>query len=232
MLVLGLDTSGYVNAVGIADGEKVLADKSFSALTDTLEQIVANIDDVIKSTGLTLADIKGIGVGLGPGSWTGIRVGVTVGKMLAFSAGKPVAGVSTLALLAHAARTMSPVVYAVVGVGAGGAVYAARFRVTEASVTQEGDYYTGDVKGLASLVTETGALSATGAASYAAQLKEETGMSLLPFEATPSGAAAAVLAARRLAVRKSDDPLALIPLYLKESTAKAFVNKYAGKNFT
>ena len=48
----------------------------------------------------------------------------------------------------------------------------------------------------------------------------------------PPVAAAAVLAARRLAVRKSDDPLALIPLYLKESTAKAFVNKYAGKNFT
>ncbi len=60
-----------------------------------------NIDSVLNSVGLTLAGVGGIGVGLGPGSWTGIRVGVTVGKMLAFAAGKPVAGVPTLEALAY-----------------------------------------------------------------------------------------------------------------------------------
>jgi len=89
MIVLGIDTSAYANAVGISDGDKVLADSLYEARTDSLEQIVANIDATLKSAGLKLADIEGIGVGLGPGSWTGIRVGVTVGKMLAFGTGKP-----------------------------------------------------------------------------------------------------------------------------------------------
>ena len=77
----------------------------FPARTDSLEQIVDNIDATFKSAGLTLKDVEGIGVGLGPGSWTGIKVGVTVGKMLAFSTGKPVAGMPTLEALAYAART-------------------------------------------------------------------------------------------------------------------------------
>ena len=104
MKVLGIDTSGYTNAIGLADGEEVLADRSFSARTDSLEQIVAYIDSTLNNAGLALENIGGIGVGLGPGSWTGIRVGVTVGKMLAFSAGKPVSGISTLEALAYQAR--------------------------------------------------------------------------------------------------------------------------------
>jgi tRNA threonylcarbamoyladenosine biosynthesis protein TsaB len=107
MIVLGIDTSGYVNAVGIADSDRVLADACFPAKTDSLEQIVDNIDVTLKKAGLALKDIQGIGVGLGPGSWTGIKVGVTVGKMLAFSADKPVAGVPTLEALAYAARDKS-----------------------------------------------------------------------------------------------------------------------------
>jgi hypothetical protein len=45
-------------------------------------------------------------------------------------------------------------------------------------------------------------------------------------EAAPDGAVIALLAEKRLAIGDSDDTLALTPLYLKESTAKAFVNKY------
>jgi tRNA A37 threonylcarbamoyladenosine modification protein TsaB len=48
MIVLGIDTSAYVNAVGVVNGECLLADFAFSAKTDSLTQIVANIDDVLK----------------------------------------------------------------------------------------------------------------------------------------------------------------------------------------
>ena len=89
------------------DGDRVLADVTFPARTDSLEQIVDNIDSTLKRAGLTLKDVEGIGVGLGPGSWTGIKVGVTVGKMLAFSTGKPVAGIPTLEALAYGARKES-----------------------------------------------------------------------------------------------------------------------------
>jgi tRNA A37 threonylcarbamoyladenosine modification protein TsaB len=54
MIVLGIDTSSYANAIGVVDSEKILADKSFDARTDSLEQIVDNIDTTLKSARLTL----------------------------------------------------------------------------------------------------------------------------------------------------------------------------------
>ncbi len=104
MIVLGIDTSGYANAIGIARDGRVMADFIFEARADSLQKIVSNIDFALKSAGLTLTDVQGFGVGLGPGSWTGIRVGVTVGKILAFSTNKPVSGVPTLEALAYSAR--------------------------------------------------------------------------------------------------------------------------------
>jgi tRNA threonylcarbamoyladenosine biosynthesis protein TsaB len=226
MIVLGIDTSGYINAVGLADGGCVLADASFDARTDSLEQIVANIDDVLKSAGLSLDKVEGIGVGLGPGSWTGIRVGVTVGKMLAFSAGKPVAGIPTLDALAFTARGQSHPVYAIISVGVGDAVYAARYRITDEAVSREGDYFIGDIKGLAEQIKEHCIIVGPGAISYAETITRLSGIAVKSIEAKPGGAAVALLAARRLARGESDDALSLAPLYLKESTAKVFVNKY------
>jgi tRNA threonylcarbamoyladenosine biosynthesis protein TsaB len=226
MIVLGIDTSGYINAVGAVDGNRVLTDASFNARTDSLEQIVANIDDVLKGAGLTLDDIQGIGVGLGPGSWTGIRVGVTVGKMLAFSTGKPVAGVPTLEALAFSARTESQLLCPVISVGAGGAVYAGLYRPAGGTVERIGEYYTGDVEGLASLITESCAVIGSGARVYADNITAIAGKKVIAVEALPSGASVAALAAARLEKGTGDILLSLNPLYLKESTAKVFVNKY------
>ncbi len=145
MIVLGIDTSGYVNAVGVADGDRVLADRTFPAKTDSLEQIVDNIDSTLKSAGMGLKDVQGIGVGLGPGSWTGIRVGVTVGKMLAFSTGKPVAGIPTLEALAYSARSESQLICAVISAGIKDAIYAAFYRAKSGVIIRDGDYYAGNV---------------------------------------------------------------------------------------
>jgi tRNA threonylcarbamoyladenosine biosynthesis protein TsaB len=226
MIVLGIDTSGYVNAVGLTDGGRVLADASFPARTDSLEQIVANIDGVLKSAGLTQDNVQGIGVGLGPGSWTGIRVGVTVGKMLSFASGKPVCGVPTLEALACAVKERLRPVYAVISVGAGDAVYAARYCVTDIETKREGDYFTGDINSLAALITEPCIITGTGVLAYAQQIACASGVAVQSIEAKPGGASVAILAARRLARGESDDALSLTPLYLKESTAKVFVNKY------
>jgi tRNA threonylcarbamoyladenosine biosynthesis protein TsaB len=226
MIVLGIDTSGYANAVGIVNGRQVLADRAFEAKTDSLEQIVANIDDVLKGAGLTLGEVQGIGVGLGPGSWTGIRVGVTVGKMLAFSAGKPVAGVSTLEALAYAAGDESRLVCPVINVGTGGAIYAACYRLKNGDIAREGEYFVGDVRGLAAIIKEPCVMVGMGVSLYAETVARASGKEVRAIEGRPGGAAIASLAARRLERGESDNVLALAPLYLKESTAKAFVDRY------
>jgi tRNA threonylcarbamoyladenosine biosynthesis protein TsaB len=231
MIVLGIDTSGYVNAVGVADGGRVLADFTFPAKTDSLEQIVDNIDSTLKSAGLSLRDVQGIGVGLGPGSWTGIRVGVTVGKMLAFSTRKPVAGVSTLAALAYAARDESPLICAVISAGTRDAIYAACYRVRDGMVIQDGEYFAGAVKELTVMLKEPTVLVGSGVEVYRQMIiKEDSSLKtrVRALEAMPGGAEVARLSAGRLERGQSDDVLSLTPLYLKESTAKAFVNRYSG----
>ncbi len=226
MIVLGIDTSGYANAVGVVDAERVLAKATFTAKTDSLEQIVDNIDAVLKRAGLALKDVGGIGVGLGPGSWTGIRVGVTVGKMLAFSTGKPVSGVATLEALAYDLRAESGLICAVVSAGIKDAVYAGFYRAHGGALIQEGDYFTGDIKSLAALLKEPVSLIGEGADEYALVLPQK--MIVKAIRSTPDGAAIASLAAGRLEKGQSDDALSLTPLYLKESTAKVFTNKYTG----
>jgi tRNA threonylcarbamoyladenosine biosynthesis protein TsaB len=219
MIVLGLDTSAYANAVGLADGDRVLAEATFAAGSDSLEQIVDNIDSVLSNAGLTLAGVAGIGVGLGPGSWTGIRVGVTVGKMLAFAAGKPLAGVPTLEALVYGVPGKDRQVCAVIGAGTGSAVYAACYRFVNGDLTRAGDYFTGDVKELAGLIKGPAVLVGVGAWRYLAQISGLEDVAVV--EAAPSGANVARLAAKRLENGDSDDVLSLTPLYLKESTAKA-----------
>jgi tRNA threonylcarbamoyladenosine biosynthesis protein TsaB len=226
MIILGIDTSGYINAVGIVDGKKTLADESIAARTDSLEQIVANIDDILKKTGLKLEEVEGIGVGLGPGSWTGIRVGVTVGKMLAFATGKPVAGIATLEALAYTAGETSNLICSIISVGTGDAVYAAIYRRTTDELTRQGEYYVGDITGLTGLIKEPCIIAGSGIAAYTEIIRQKSGVKITALEKQPSGAAVAALAEKRLVGGKGDDVLSLTPLYLKESTAKVFVNKY------
>lgn len=228
MIVLGIDTSGYSNAVGVVDGGRVLADRAYDARTDSLEQIVANIDAVLKEAGLTISEVAGIGVGLGPGSWTGIRVGVTVGKILAFSLGKPVAGVSTLEALAYQAKDAGRRICAVVGAGTGNNVYAAFYVATHDGLDTTGEHFYGDANELLSFIGGPYVLAGKGAESYLKSFHEVTGRSIAQakaYEAEPRGAVIAELAEEYLRNGEGDDVLSLTPLYLKESSAKAMVNQ-------
>ncbi|HEY51484.1 MAG TPA: tRNA (adenosine(37)-N6)-threonylcarbamoyltransferase complex dimerization subunit type 1 TsaB [Dehalococcoidia bacterium] len=227
MLVLGIDTSGYANAIGVVDGERVLADFAFQTRNESLARIMLNIDSVLGENNLGLEDIGGFGVGLGPGSWTGIRIGVTVGKMLAYCTGKPVKGISTLEALAFCARDCQRLICAIVDAGARETIYAALYRSGHNGIHQVSDYYVGDLPGLAELVKEPITLVATDAQKYLSvlgQLLKSDAVEAL--ETAPGGAVVALLAATRLESGENDDTLALAPLYLKESTARAFINKY------
>ncbi|MAG14421.1 MAG: tRNA (adenosine(37)-N6)-threonylcarbamoyltransferase complex dimerization subunit type 1 TsaB [Dehalococcoidales bacterium] len=229
MKILGIDTSGYTNAVGVVDGDRVLADFKFTTKNDSLEKIVAHIDSTLKEARLTLEDMEGFGVGLGPGSWTGIRVGVTVAKILAYSAGRPVAGVPTLEVLAYMAGKAAGLICPIIDAGAGGTIYAAFYRMGNGAVHRTSEYYVGDVPGLAGRVKEPVTLTGLGAQDYRWLIGQVVGssVSIKAKEETPGGAAVAWLAKVRLACGEDDDVLSLTPLYLKESTARAFRNKYA-----
>lgn len=231
MKVLGIDTSGYANALGVIDGEQVLADFTFAARTDSLEKIVSNIDFVLKEANLLLEDVQGFGVGLGPGSWTGIRVGVTVGKILAYSTDKPVSGVPTLEALAYNARNTAALICPIISAGTKDTVYAAFYRIKNDTVTRVSEYYVGDLRGLSEMVKEPIVFIGSEAQVYSkliAQALSSPSIGIEAIEDVPRGSAVALLAATRLKHGEGDDVLSLEPLYLKESTAQAFLGKYSG----
>ena len=151
MIILGIDTSSYLNGIGLIDGDRILADFTWEAMDNSLQKIILNIDSVLEGQGLVLADVEGLAVGIGPGSWTGVRVGVTVGKVIAYAASKPVCGVSSLDALAFQADNKSSLLCPLVDANREN-VYAAYHRARGEATIQEGEYYVGDIRGLLEMV--------------------------------------------------------------------------------
>jgi tRNA threonylcarbamoyladenosine biosynthesis protein TsaB len=100
MKVLGIDTSTSCGAVGLIDDEEVLSDYLLNIPVTHSERLLAAIEFVLREARCSIKAVDGWAISLGPGSFTGLRIGVSTLKGLAFATGKPVAGVSTLHILA------------------------------------------------------------------------------------------------------------------------------------
>jgi len=110
MKLLLLDTSTSVFSVAVSAGEKLLGETSGSAGPLTAARLVPAVQGLFADCGLAPADLDGLAVTVGPGAFTGLRVGMAFIKGLAYATGKPVVGLSSLALLAmNAAGSAIPV---------------------------------------------------------------------------------------------------------------------------
>ncbi|MBC2771504.1 tRNA (adenosine(37)-N6)-threonylcarbamoyltransferase complex dimerization subunit type 1 TsaB [Rhizobium sp. AQ_MP] len=116
MIVLAIDTAGVGCAAAVFDSD---ADKMLGLVSETIgrghaERLMAMIDEALAQAKLSLADVDRIGVTVGPGSFTGIRVGVAAARGLALALGVDCVGVSTLEVLACTApETGKPVLSAI-----------------------------------------------------------------------------------------------------------------------
>jgi tRNA threonylcarbamoyladenosine biosynthesis protein TsaB len=98
---LAIETSGRAGSLAIAEGGRVLAEEQFSHGLKHAAGIVPIIDRLCASRGWKPADVEEIYVSVGPGSFTGLRVGVTVAKTLAFATGARIVAVPSVDVLAR-----------------------------------------------------------------------------------------------------------------------------------
>lgn len=101
MKILGIDTSSAVASAAICDGDRLICETSLNNKLTHSQTIMPIIDGVFKMSELKPADIDVFAVSVGPGSFTGLRIGVTTAKGLAHAVNKPVAGVNTLESMAY-----------------------------------------------------------------------------------------------------------------------------------
>lgn len=100
MRVLGLDSATLIAGIAVVEDDRVLAQGRHDASNRTADMLVT-VDTTVRSAGITPRDIDAVAVGAGPGSFTGLRIGMATAKGIAFAAGKPLWAVSSLAALAR-----------------------------------------------------------------------------------------------------------------------------------
>jgi tRNA threonylcarbamoyladenosine biosynthesis protein TsaB len=100
MRILALDTTTGSGSVALLEDTKLLAEINTESSTTHSSRLLRSVDDLLKRNSLTIRDIDGFAVAAGPGSFTGIRIGLSTIKAFAFASRMQVAPVSSLAALA------------------------------------------------------------------------------------------------------------------------------------
>ena len=113
MKILGIDTSAKTSSVGICEDNQIIDELFLDKGLTHSETILPMIDEILTRNGLSLDDIDALSVNNGPGSFTGIRIGVAVVKGLAFDKDIPCYEVSTLDSIAYNCRDKNGLVVAV-----------------------------------------------------------------------------------------------------------------------
>jgi len=225
-LMLALDTSQTQGSVAVARGENVLCEILFDASDTHSATLMPAVDMCMRTAGAVTDDIDGFAVVTGPGSFTGLRIGLATVKAFAAVRRRPVFAASSLEVLASAFPFAGPPVLPLLDARRG-EVYAALYDVSSGSpVELEGprDVKPEDTGRLVDSRSAGGAviLCGSGAARYRDILSASFGKRCLfagPAWSLPSAALLAMLVRGRRPVAY-EDLAGLEPLYIRPPDAK------------
>lgn len=232
MRVLALATAGPSASIGYGDGRASPVAVALGEGTERGRGVLREIDALLVRLGLTRKDVEGIAVEVGPGSFTGVRVGVATAKALAIGLGVPVVGVVSLDALALAAGPADRELLALRDARAGEAYFALYRPTTSAAPTPPGARGTlvpvraqkparGGAATIRDYLAERGIEKVIAVGEDAERLAVSLPLTgLLAGVRTPVVSATEILAlaAERFARGTVDDADTLAPLYLQPST--------------
>ncbi|MDN5344784.1 MAG: tRNA threonylcarbamoyladenosine biosynthesis protein TsaB [Clostridia bacterium] len=224
MLVLGVDSSTQVAGVALMDDDRLVAELFFNTQKNHSQRLLPMLAAMLREVGVQVADLDGLAVSLGPGSFTGLRIGLATVKGLAHPAQKPVAGIPTLDSLAWNAWEVPGLVCPVL-CARRDEVYTALYRWQEGEICRLTPYQALDPHSLVTSLesyTQPVYFLGDGVTSY-----WEAWQSLgprarfLPSTGTlPRAAQIARLGWQRLRAGAADDIFQLKPFYLRPSPAE------------
>lgn len=221
MKILTIDTSSNCSSVALSDGANLLGEYILGEDRCNSGRLPDAISKLLASAGLTPAALDAFAVSLGPGSFTGVRVGIATVKGLAMATGKPAVGFSSLAILAmnlpFASCQVAPMFDA-----RKSEVYAGLYRCTTLPEAISPDAVIAPADFL-SRITEPTLFLGDGALRYRELIQSNLGELAFfpPWHAhLPRASAGAVIALDR-ALKGEFTPLALLnPTYLRASEAE------------
>jgi tRNA threonylcarbamoyladenosine biosynthesis protein TsaB len=224
MKVLGIDTSTPCGSVGLIHDDRVISDYILNIPVTHSERLLRAIDLVLKEARCAIGDLDGWAISLGPGSFTGLRIGVSTVKGLAFATQKPVAGVCTLDVLAS---QISPTLYLICPIidARKREVYTAFYRYAEGTVlTRQSEYEAVGPEELMKRIEERTIFIGDGAKTYGDDLRRSLPpLALFPSAPlhVPHGSAVAKLGLELLRRGESLDLASFKPFYVRPSEAEA-----------
>jgi tRNA threonylcarbamoyladenosine biosynthesis protein TsaB len=213
--LLAVETSTLAGGVALLEDERLRGEYLLDVRATHSERLMPAIDRLLADAGWTAADLTGLAVAVGPGSFTGLRIGLSAVKGLALALDIPVAAVPTLdalaATLPFAMFPVCPVLDA-----RKGEVYASRYRWDGAAMRREWEYLALPPAVLAARLDEPVILLGDGAGAVSSVHARQAP----PHRRLASPAAVAVLGSTQLASGRRVSAAELVPIYLRPSEAE------------
>jgi tRNA threonylcarbamoyladenosine biosynthesis protein TsaB len=222
-LLLAIDTATKMAGIALYDQDGLRVEEMWWSNANHTVELMPRIVRACEQQGIAATTLTGVSVSIGPGSFTGLRVGLSVAKGLALVLHIPVIGVPTLDAAAYAHKRSTLPVCAVLPAGRGR--WCAAFYQTDADSWQRcSDYTLIRTKELIAALQEPALVCGEMTASLVAELRQSTSQQVVI--ATPAAAArrtgyVAELAWQRLSAGEADDLASLSPIYLQRSETGA-----------
>ena len=105
-ILLHIETATDVCSVALSRGTEIIGLKEEAGGNNHAKNLLPFVDEVLKQSGVRMSEINGVAVSIGPGSYTGLRIGVSTAKGIAYTAGIPVMAISTLESIAQGAKQL------------------------------------------------------------------------------------------------------------------------------
>ncbi len=226
MKILAIDTASRTCSVAVCHNDAVRAEVTDGSGQTHSRHLMAMVDQVLRMADENLNHIDALAVNRGPGSFTGVRIGISTAKGLAAAAAIPLVGVSGLAALAWQAAPTPHMICPMLDARRQ-EVYAGRYRFEGGKIVCLAPDTVGAPEAALGEVSRPCVLIGDGALAYASRLKAVWGDDLLigPAFQHAIRAGAIAQAARPRIENGANDLLPLVPMYLRPSYAQEPVDK-------